>query len=127
LQSQTECCGVVDYTDYSNFTWATVAEYPEPHLLPPTCCVSTQDDGLNVTSTNQFRSLSQCLSTAVPTPGYYYQQGCWRVAINMVWQFDYIAIGISGALMVTQLFGIMLTVHTWHRLVREEGGMGHKK
>jgi len=123
LQSQTECCGVYNYTDYSNFIWSTVSEYPQPHLLPPTCCKSDRTDGQNVSSTNQFLNLDKCLNTTLPTPGYYYQQGCWEVAINMVWQFDYIAIGISGALMLTQLIGIMLTVNTWHRIVREEGGM----
>jgi hypothetical protein len=121
LQSQTHCCGVFGYEDYSTFSWDVVPQYPTPHLLPPTCCVSTQTDGSNVSSTSQWSNLTACLGSTSPTN--YYKQGCWEVAINLVWQFDYIAIGISGALMVAQLFGIMLTVHTWHRLVREEGGM----
>jgi hypothetical protein len=113
LQSQTQCCGVMGYEDFSTFTWNAVS-VPSLHLIPPTCCTSKIYDGKNITNTDQFYNLNTCLNTNPPT--YYYTQPCWLVVINMVWQFGYLAIGLSVSLMVVQLFGIIITVHTWHKM-----------
>jgi len=48
-------------------------------------------------------------------------QGCWENVINMVWQFDYIAIIIASCLMAAQLIGIVLTAHQWRKMVKEGG------
>jgi len=119
LQSQTHCCGVFGYSDYSTFSWnQTVGSY---NALPPTCCSTSTSYGVNVTSTAEFTDSNGCLNNPVPATGTYWTTGCWENVINMVWQFDYIAIIISSCLMAAQLLGIILTVHTWHKMVREDG------
>jgi len=121
LQSETFCCGVFGYTDYANFTWTQTPGFTYS-TLPPTCCATSLSAGVLITSTSQFTNLNGCLNFPVPETGSYWTTGCWLNVINMVWQFDYIAIIIASCLMAAQLIGIVLTVHVWHRLVREEGG-----
>jgi hypothetical protein len=115
FQAQTQCCGSINYLDYTEFNWTN----PNGYLVPPTCCRTTLTGGQFVTSTSQFLNLTSCQTFG--TAAYTYQLGCWNNAINMVWQFNYIAIIISACLMVTQILGIILTIHTWHKLVREDG------
>jgi hypothetical protein len=110
LQSQTQCCGAKGYGDYATFTWGPVTNVLSINLIPPTCCTSRTYNGQNITSTTQFVNLNSCLTTNPPT--FYYSQPCWLVVINMVWQFGYLAIGLAVSLMVVQLFGIVITVHT---------------
>jgi len=117
LQSQTHCCGVVDYQDYATLNWTQPAGYM--HVLPPTCCRTSLSYGNNVTNTSQFANLNLCLNQ--PIPQFYWETGCWENVINMVWQFDYIAIIIAACLMAVQLIGIVLTAHQWRKLVRESG------
>jgi len=122
LQSETRCCGVVGYTDYTKFTWNKSPGYA--NVLPPTCCATTNVNyGDQITNTDQFTNLAGCLSSSGPAPGSYWKTGCWEVVINMVWQFDYIAIIISSCLIAAQIIGIIFTAHTWHKMVREEGHM----
>jgi len=117
LQSQTQCCGAKNYTDYSTFPWNNVTSIPSLNIIPPTCCMSTRYNGQNITNTIQFINSTACLDSKPPQV--YYTQPCWLVVINMVWQFGYLAIGLAVSLMVVQLFGIVITVHTWHKMERE--------
>jgi len=117
LQSQTQCCGVMGYTDYASLTWTQPSGYL--HVLPPTCCSTTNSYGVNITNTNQFTNLNLCLDSV--TPQDYWTVGCWNNVIDMVWQFDYIAIIIAACLMAVQLIGIVLTGHQWRKMVRESG------
>jgi hypothetical protein len=121
LQVQTQCCGASGISDYAAFTWAKPSAYPNA-TIPPSCCVSNQTAGTLFYSTSDFVDLSSCLS-APPASGSYYKPGCYNVVIDMLWQFDNIAIIIAACLMAAQLLGIMLTVHVWHRMVREDGHM----
>lgn len=120
LQSQTHCCGVMNYTDYATVIWSHPAEYPQS-VIPPTCCSTSLNYGNNITNTTQFSDLNGCLNSGAPTALSYWTTGCWINVINMVWQFDYIAIIIASCLMAAQLIGIVLTAHQWHKLVRESG------
>jgi len=117
LQSQTQCCGAFGPQDYATFTWTQTSGLA--HGLPPTCCRTSNGYGVNITNTIQFTNLNMCVNETSTV--YYWTTGCWENVINMVWQFDYIAIIISACLMAAQLIGIMLTAHQWHRLVRETG------
>lgn len=119
LQSQTQCCGVMNYSDFATLSWTQPAGYM--HVLPPTCCATTLNYGKNISSTSQFKSLNNCLNQSIPLPQSYWTTGCWENVINMVWQFDYIAIIIAACLMAAQLIGIVLTAHQWRKLVRDSG------
>jgi len=120
LQSQTHCCGVLGYLDYGKFTWTQTPGYAYS-ILPPTCCSTTLKEGDIITNTNQFVDLDSCLNNPIPALGTYWTVGCWENVINMVWQFDYIAIIIASCLMAAQLLGIILTIHIWHKMVKEDG------
>jgi len=120
LQSQTKCCGAYSSLDYMNFTnsyWEYVSGSQE---VPPTCCQTSLSSGTNITSITQFLNLNLCQDTG--SPAYTYTSGCYNNVVEMVWQFNYIAIIIASCLMATQLIGIVLTVHHWHRMVRDDGG-----
>jgi len=120
LQSQSHCCGSTNYTDYATFSWQGTAYVGA--IRPPTCCATNIAFGQNVSNTGQFIQYPACMysnGTSVITN--YYTQGCWFNVINMIWQFNYISIIISSCLMATEFIGIILTVHTWHKMVREDG------
>jgi len=118
LQSQTQCCGVLGHSDYATFNWTQTTGY-NPQALPPTCCTTRNPYGMNISSTNQFVNLNLCANSASPQD--YWPVGCWNNVIDLVWQFDDIAIIIASILMALQLVGIVLTAHQWHKLVRESG------
>jgi len=119
LQTQSHCCGSLNYTDYASFSWQG-NEYAGA-FMPPECCASTNSLGQNVTAITQFVEYPSCMYFNGTISNNFYTQGCWFNVINMVWQFNYIAIIISSLLMAVQFVGIILTVHTWHRMVREDG------
>jgi len=119
LQSQSHCCGALSYMDYATFAWQ--GNSYAGAVIPPTCCASTLPLGQNISNTKQLVEYPSCLTLAGIVANNYYTQGCWNPVINMIWQFDYIAIIISSCLMATQILGIILTVHTWHKMFREDG------
>lgn len=114
LQSQSQCCGAYGPSDYTTFTWGQPANQTS---LPPTCCKTKTAQGINVTSTAQFVNLAACTTFSAE----YWPNGCWNNVIDMVYQFDDIAIIIAAILMAVQLIGIILTAHAWHKMVRETG------
>jgi len=118
LQSQTQCCGVFGYEDYATFNWTQSAGYLYS-ILPPTCCMTTNKEGVNITSTSQFVSLNNCLNSTSPSD--YWTTGCWTNVIDMVYQFNEIAIIIAACLMAAQLIAIVLTAHQWRKMVRDSG------
>jgi len=120
LQSQSHCCGAYNSTDYVTYNAWQGSNYAGA-LLPPTCCTSTLNVGVNVTNINQFVEFPDCMYTNGSLANNFYSEGCWNPVVNMIWQFDYISIIISSCLMATQILGIILTVHTWHKMVREDG------
>jgi len=120
LQSETQCCGVYGYQDYLHFYWTRPSGYGNA-TVPPTCCMSSLSEGQNLTALSQIQNVTGCLGSTTLQAGTYWGQPCWLNVINMVWQFDYIAIIIASCLMAAQLIGIVLTVHVWHKLVREDG------
>jgi hypothetical protein len=117
LQSQTHCCGVFNYTDYQNVDWTSQPGYM--NIVPPSCCSTGLATGFNITNSTQFTDLGSCANSSSPTN--VWGIGCWNNVIDMVWQFDYIAIIIAACLMAAQLIGIALTAHQWHKMVRESG------
>jgi len=117
LQSQTKCCGVISYKDFASVTWDAPAGYMQ--VIPPTCCQTNDAYGTNITLTSEITNITACLNSTTPT--FFYTTGCWENVINMVWQFDYIAIIIASCLMAAQLIGIVLTAHQWRKMVKEGG------
>jgi len=118
LQSQTQCCGAYGFTDYLNFTW-TIPGFvnSQPALAPPTCCKSTVAPGTFVQDIIQLPGYPTCITA--PTVNNVYSLGCYNVAMDMLWNFNYIAIIIASCLIATQLIGTIITVHTWHKMMRD--------
>ena len=114
LQDQTQCCGAYNASDYQRFNWT---DYPNVRV-PPSCCQSRLPQGVLVNNISGYANFPGCLGGTSDV----YTQGCYKVAMNMLWNFEYIAMIIAGCLIATQILGTILTVHTWHRMVRDEGG-----
>lgn len=116
LQAEAHCCGVAGPVDYDyNPVWQQVANGSR---LPPTCCMSIPSLGNNApTNSSDFVNLPACQSES----NSFYQQGCMDNVENMVYQFDLISIITSSCLIAAQLVALFFTIHTWHKMVREEG------
>jgi len=98
LQSQSHCCGSLNYTEYTTFSWQGT-EYAGD-LVPPTCCVSTQPLGQNVTNTNQFvffSSLSHSIS--------------WSWCSNFLSNMD------PGLLVQCHKYGLAVQLHSDHYFI----------
>jgi len=113
LQDQTQCCGAYGYMDYQQFSW-NLTGYPNA-TVPPSCCQSNLQQGQLVYSTSDYKNFNDCIAGA----GSMYTQGCYNIAMEMLWNFEYIAMIIAGCLIATQIIGTVITVHTWHKMMRE--------
>ena len=130
LQAQTQCCGVVAPSDYSlyfspdNFT---ITNYPDPMYVPPSCCAINPQliSAGNLPPTiKDYQNFLGCIYNNATTSSnlpYYYTKGCYNIAMEMLWNFNYIAMIIAGCLIAVQILGAILTIHTWHRMFREDG------
>lgn len=121
LQAQTHCCGAYSPSDYQYLNWSLTYE-PYPNATyPPTCCQSSNiKEGNLVTNISYIPNIVACVYNNGTVP-YYYNQPCYKVAMDMLWNFNYIAMIIAGCLIAVQILGTIITVHTWHRMVRKDG------
>lgn len=116
LQAEAQCCGALGPEDFfTNQNWLKVAN---GSILPPTCCASTVGAGNYPSTVGQFDNLINCQENISD----YWTQGCYNNVQHMVYEFDLIAIITSACLMAAQLIALVFTIHTWHKLVREDGG-----
>ena len=129
LQAQTQCCGAYGPGDYQTYFPGnlTITGFPDPIVVPPSCCITITTQvpvGDLAYNTNQYQNFPECIynnATASSDLQYYYTKGCYNIAMEMLWNFNYIAMIIAGCLIATQILGAIVTIHTWHRMFREDG------
>jgi len=119
FQTQFQCCGSHNYTDYEAVTWnRTRCEAPVVCPVPParaavplSCCVLTNPSKKKVTNINEYKNYASCLESA--SEGDTNRVGCTEnfIAEAKVWILRYgkIAIGIAAGIVGLEIILLILT------------------
>jgi len=116
IQTQFQCCGVSNYTDYGTFTWNST-RCEAPFVCPPraavplSCCKLKDPTNKKVTSINDYQNYAACLDTAADSATN--KVGCTEQFIGeaKTWILRYgkIAIGIAAGIVGLELILLILT------------------
>jgi len=118
MQFQVPCCGVYNYSDYSQqlFQWDNrYTVYNGNQLqtiiakVPPSCCAVTSKSDSLPSNTTLFVNLPECLQGFSA----YNTQGCYKAVSQLVTQYSYIPIGICIAVIIFEAVCITCAIYLW--------------
>ncbi|XP_038052417.1 CD151 antigen-like [Patiria miniata] len=88
LQRDEKCCGVVDYTDYYNSTFATLPQFTG-EAVPQSCCKDQNDDTCNAARANG----------TIADVSKIYTDGCMAKLVK-IFEDNFVYIGVAALVLI---------------------------